>query len=99
MSDVPHVRPKIPKPRVVNGAIMFVEAEADNWLRLCAGLEPLPIDPKAPIRLIHLSTLADRHDCHRRTIRRAVEQAYGRLSGTEAPSMMAGAAKRALKSV
>ena len=47
----------IPRPRVIGGAYHFVEAEAENYLRALAGLDPLPIDANAPVRLIRLSTL------------------------------------------
>ena len=91
-----HKSVQIPKPRVINGVYMFVESEANNWLRLLAGLDPLPVDANAPIRLIHLSKLADRRDCHIKTIKRDVERTYGKLAGVTPPA--APAKRRVLKS-
>src|SRR5271166_1514113 len=72
----------IPRPRVIGGAYHFVEAEAENYLRALAGLDPLPIDANAPVRLIRLSTLAARRDRCSKTLKREVEKTYGRIDGT-----------------
>jgi hypothetical protein len=88
----PAVEALIPRPRVIGGAYHFVEAEAENYLRALAGLDPLPIDANAPVRLIRLSTLAARRDRCSKTIKREVEKTYGRIDGTVEPA--AGAAKR-----
>jgi hypothetical protein len=82
----PAVEALIPRPRVIKGQVHFVEAEANNYLRALAGLDPLPIDAKAPVRLIRLSTLAERRDRCPRTIKREVERVYGRIDGTVEPT-------------
>ena len=88
----PAVEALIPRPRVIGGAYHFVEAEAENYLRALAGLDPLPIDANAPVRLIRLSTLAARRDRCSKTLKREVEKTYGRIDGTVEPA--AAAAKR-----
>jgi hypothetical protein len=78
---------------VIGGAYHFVEAEAENYLRALAGLDPLPRDPSAPVRLIRLSTLAARRDRGSKTLKRELEKTYGRIDGTVEPAA-AAAAKR-----
>src|SRR5580658_6428536 len=89
----PAVEVVIPRPRVIGGAYHFVEAEAENYLRALAGLDPLPRDPSAPVRLIRLSTLAARRDRCSKTLKRELEKTYGRIDGTVEPAA-AAAAKR-----
>jgi len=76
----PAFEAKIPKPLVISNTYHFVEAEAQNYVRGLAGLDPLPIDADAKVRLIRLSTLAESLDCHPRTLKRRVEETYGKLA-------------------
>ena len=85
----PAVEALIPRPRVIGGAYHFVEAEAENYLRALAGLDPLPIDANAPVRLIRLSTLAARRGRCSKTLKREVEKTYGRIDGTFEPAAAA----------
>ena len=89
----PAVEALIPRPRVIGGAYHFVEAEAENYLRALAGLDQLPIDANAPVRLIRLSTLAARRDRCSKTLKRDIEKTYGKIDGTAEPAA-AAAAKR-----
>src|SRR5271165_7285364 len=88
----PAVEALIPRPRVIGGAYHFVEAEAENYLRALAGLDQLPIDANAPVRLIRLSTLAARRDRCSKTLKRDIQKTYGRIDGTVEPAL--AAAKR-----
>ena len=58
---------KIPKPLVIANIYYFLETEAQDYVRALTGRPQLEADPSAPIRLIRLSTLAERLDCHPRT--------------------------------
>jgi len=90
----PTFKARIPKPVAVNNVLHVVESEGDNYVRLLAGLPPLPPHPGAPVRLIRLGTLAERLDCHIKTLKRRVEAEYGKLTEAEPAAAPAKPAKR-----
>ena len=86
----PSIRPltRRSRPVIVQNVYFFARNDAENYKRALMGLEPLPVEPNAPIQLVRLVTFAKELGCHPLTLKR-------RISRPETPAPAAPVKRRA----
>jgi hypothetical protein len=61
-----------PQPVMLENKYFFHRRDFENYKRALAGLPPLPLDPKSPIVLVKLATVAKELDRHPLSVKRMI---------------------------